>query len=57
VDKQQLEMKVDFLITKIQELETVHTSQLTQLFKRVEELEQFQHDYEGWQEHERDRSS
>ena len=52
-EKEQLLMKIDLLITKVQELETVHTSQLTQLFARIEHLEQFQHEYESWQEHQR----
>lgn len=49
---------IDFRIraNKVNELETVNTSQRDQLFKRVEELEQFQREYETAQEYERDRS-
>ncbi|QHG15818.1 hypothetical protein [Nostoc sp. ATCC 53789] len=50
------ELRYSLLATRIQELETVNTSQRDQLFKRVEELEQFQREYETQQEYDRDRS-
>ncbi|MEH2415417.1 hypothetical protein [Nostoc sp.] len=56
LDKNVLFLMIKQLAIKIQELETVNTSQRDQLFKRVEELEQFQREYETQQEHDRDRS-
>lgn len=56
LDKNVLFLMIKQVAIKIQELETVNTSQRDQLFKRVEELEQFQRKYETAQEYERDRS-
>ncbi|OYD92771.1 hypothetical protein CDG77_14050 [Nostoc sp. 'Peltigera membranacea cyanobiont' 213] len=56
LDKNVLFLMIKQLAIKIQELETVGTSQRDQLFKRVEELEQSQREYETQQEYDRDRS-
>ncbi|MEH1887427.1 hypothetical protein [Nostoc sp.] len=56
LDKNVLFLLIKQLANKVNELETVNTSQRDQLFKRVEELEQFQRKYETAQEYERDRS-
>ncbi|MBC1218491.1 hypothetical protein GNF10_17330 [Nostoc sp. UCD121] len=50
------ELRYSLLSTRIQELETVNTSQRAQLFERVQDLEQFQRECETAQEYERDRS-
>lgn len=51
----ELLMKIDFLISKVNELESVNVMKTEELHRRVQELEQFQHDYETAQEYERDR--
>jgi hypothetical protein len=56
LDKNVLFLMIKQVAIKIQELETVNTSQRSQLFERVEALEQFQREYETAQEYERDRS-
>ncbi|MCF2146462.1 hypothetical protein IQ276_008360 [Desmonostoc muscorum LEGE 12446] len=56
LDQNVLFLMIKQVATKINELETVNTSQRDQLFKRVEALEQFQREYETAQEYERDRS-
>ncbi|WGV23477.1 hypothetical protein [Halotia branconii] len=56
LDKNVLFLMIKHLNTKISELETVSTSQRDQLFRRVQELEQFQREYETAQEYESDRS-
>ncbi|MEH2221136.1 MAG: hypothetical protein V7K72_29295 [Nostoc sp.] len=56
LDKNVLFLLIKQLANKVNELETVNTSQRDQLFKRVEELEEFQRKYETAQEYERDRS-
>jgi hypothetical protein len=56
LDNEILFQMLKHLNAKISELETVNTSQRDQLFKRVEELEAFQRQYETAQEYERDRS-
>ncbi|RCJ21558.1 hypothetical protein A6S26_24220 [Nostoc sp. ATCC 43529] len=56
LDKNVLFLMIKQLATKINELETVNTSQRDQLFRRVQELEQFQREYETAQEYERDHS-
>ncbi len=56
LDKNVLFLMIKQLATKINELETVNTSQRDQLFSRVQELEQFQRECEAQQEYERDRS-
>jgi hypothetical protein len=56
LDKNVLFLMIKQLANKVNELETVNTSQRHQLFKRLEELEQFQREYETAQEYERDRS-
>ncbi|MEH1975191.1 MAG: hypothetical protein V7L02_18650 [Nostoc sp.] len=56
LDKNVLFLLIKQVAHKINELETVSTSQRDQLFKRVEALEQFQRECETAQEYERDRS-
>ncbi|MEH1881805.1 hypothetical protein [Nostoc sp.] len=56
LDKNVLLLMIKQLAIRIQELETVNTSQRDRLFKRVQELEQFQREHETAQEYERDRS-
>ncbi|WP_373525098.1 hypothetical protein [Nostoc sp.] len=55
LDKNVLFLMIKQVASKIQELETVNTSQRNQLFERVEALEQFHREYETAQEYERDR--
>ncbi|MEH1954738.1 hypothetical protein [Nostoc sp.] len=56
LDKDVLFLMIKQVASKINELETVNTSQRNQLFERVEALEAFQREYETAQEYERDRS-
>ncbi|MHC5759748.1 hypothetical protein [Nostoc sp.] len=56
LDKNVLFLMIKQVASKINELETVNTSQRNQLFERVEALEAFQREYETAQEYERDRS-
>ncbi|MFN6485436.1 MULTISPECIES: hypothetical protein [unclassified Nostoc] len=56
LDKNVLFLIIKQVASKINELETVNTSQRNQLFERVEALEAFQREYETAQEYERDRS-
>ncbi|MEH1853746.1 MAG: hypothetical protein V7L11_19190 [Nostoc sp.] len=56
LDKNVLFLMIKQVASKINELETVNTSQRSQLFERVEALEAFQREYETAQEYERDRS-
>ncbi|MBN3889355.1 MAG: hypothetical protein HWQ43_09300 [Nostoc sp. JL31] len=56
LDKNVLFLMIKQVASKINELETVNTSQRDQLFQKVQALEQFQREYETAQEYERDRS-
>ncbi len=55
LDKNVLFLMIKQVASKINELETVNTLQRHQLFCRVQELEQFQRNFESWQAELRDR--